>query len=679
MLSLKYRILVISVLIAVLSGVTYAAPTQPISYQGRLTDNSGNPVANGTYKVTFTIYSSQKLGPTLWTEQHEVNTSDGMFTALLGSIVPFDATLFSEFPRYLGIAIDAEPEMSPRILMASVPYALNAPGGTGGYWLQSGSDIYYNGGNVGIGTTSPASALEVIGDLTVSKDWGPRLNLKAKYIGGERPRITFGGDPLAIFDGDATTGHIFSFMNTFGPVRNYDATLRIHGRTTNSWDTFLGLTHDGTRGTISTDVGSISLMPASGNVGIGTATPGAKLDVAGPVKIADGSQGVGKVLTSDANGLASWQTGSTGSQWTTAGSSIYYGGRVGVGTSLPTDSLEVNGGMTISKNDGPRLTFKDYAMGGERPRLSFIGDFITIFDGDAATEHVYSLMNNFSNVRNYDATVRIHGRAANSWNTYLSLTHDGTRGILSTDVGHISLTPATGFVGIGTITPNAPLGFPAALGKKITLYPGATGDVGFGVAGNRLQIYSDNPNADVALGYDAAGTFNERFAVKPNGALAVSGNTGAPGEVLTSEGSGAPAHWTPKSSSTFATYYNNNEETSPLLTPTNTSHVFSHTYPITVAANSRLVISANFDIASSWCLACPQSEDHFRVLVDGIEVKTFYYLVTGNGLTAAASISNFMHDIGPGTHLVTFDVIHFFMRSDSYATIYSSSIMVLPQ
>ena len=66
-------------------------------------------------------------------------------------------------------------------------------------------------------------------------------------------------------------------------------------------------------------------------------------------------------------------------------------------------------------------------------------------------------------------------------------------------------------VGIGNNDPNAPLAFAPSLGKKITLYPGGTGDVGFGVAGNRLQIYSDNPYADVAIGYDAAGTFNERF------------------------------------------------------------------------------------------------------------------------------------------------------------------------
>lgn len=52
----------------------------------------------------------------------------------------------------------------------------------------------------------------------------------------------------------------------------------------------------------------VSLQSLGGNVGIGTAAPGAKLEVAGQVKITGGSPGLGKVLTSDAAGLATWET-----------------------------------------------------------------------------------------------------------------------------------------------------------------------------------------------------------------------------------------------------------------------------------------------------------------------------------------------------------------------------------
>jgi uncharacterized protein (TIGR02145 family) len=42
-------------------------------------------------------------------------------------------------------------------------------------------------------------------------------------------------------------------------------------------------------------------------VGIGTSAPDAKLQVNGTFKVVDGTQGAGKILTSNATGLASWQ------------------------------------------------------------------------------------------------------------------------------------------------------------------------------------------------------------------------------------------------------------------------------------------------------------------------------------------------------------------------------------
>jgi hypothetical protein len=45
-----------------------------------------------------------------------------------------------------------------------------------------------------------------------------------------------------------------------------------------------------------------------GNFGIGTNAPSAKLHVNGSMRIVDGQQAAGKVLTSDASGNANWQT-----------------------------------------------------------------------------------------------------------------------------------------------------------------------------------------------------------------------------------------------------------------------------------------------------------------------------------------------------------------------------------
>lgn len=47
------------------------------------------------------------------------------------------------------------------------------------------------------------------------------------------------------------------------------------------------------------------------NVGIGTSSPDAKLHVIGNIKMVDGNQAAGKVLVSDANGMASWQESSS--------------------------------------------------------------------------------------------------------------------------------------------------------------------------------------------------------------------------------------------------------------------------------------------------------------------------------------------------------------------------------
>jgi hypothetical protein len=54
------------------------------------------------------------------------------------------------------------------------------------------------------------------------------------------------------------------------------------------------------------------VVQQNGNVGIGTGAPTQRLHVAGSVRIVDGTEGVGKVLTSDANGRGTWTTPAAG-------------------------------------------------------------------------------------------------------------------------------------------------------------------------------------------------------------------------------------------------------------------------------------------------------------------------------------------------------------------------------
>ena len=65
------------------------------------------------------------------------------------------------------------------------------------------------------------------------------------------------------------------------------------------------------------------------------------------------------------------------------------------------------------------------------------------------------------------------------------------------------------------------MSFPAVLGSKITLYPGAEGNVGFGVQGNLFQIFSDYPGADIGFGYGTSSSFTENMRVRGNGNVGV--------------------------------------------------------------------------------------------------------------------------------------------------------------
>jgi hypothetical protein len=97
----------------------------------------------------------------------------------------------------------------------------------------------------------------------------------------------------------------------------------------------------------------------NGNVGIGVETPAATLDLNGTFKYVDGSQGAGKVLTSDGDGNAYWADFIVGGGG--EGSNIFdsYTEQYGTSTRLFANIDNTNGGGIAIADDGSFVDYND--------------------------------------------------------------------------------------------------------------------------------------------------------------------------------------------------------------------------------------------------------------------------------------------------------------------------------
>jgi hypothetical protein len=127
----RVNIILALVVVAVLGFSARAGVPSLINYQGRLTDNAGNPL-DVTVSIKFTIYDDSTGATTKWSEtQPSVVVANGLFNVLLGSVNPISDTVFVGPNRFLGIKIGVNTEMTPRTRLVASAYSLRAHAVTG--------------------------------------------------------------------------------------------------------------------------------------------------------------------------------------------------------------------------------------------------------------------------------------------------------------------------------------------------------------------------------------------------------------------------------------------------------------------------------------------------------------------------------------------------------------------
>ncbi len=106
-----------------------AVPTTTL-VEGALAAASGQPVADGAYAFTFSLYKSPVDVNPVWTEGPiQVSVKQGQMTYLLGTTVALGADTLAQ-AGFLGIRVGDDPEL-PRSPLASAPFALRASAADG--------------------------------------------------------------------------------------------------------------------------------------------------------------------------------------------------------------------------------------------------------------------------------------------------------------------------------------------------------------------------------------------------------------------------------------------------------------------------------------------------------------------------------------------------------------------
>ena len=361
---------------------SYSQVPETMSFQGILNDSNGDVVSDDSYTLEFELYDALTAGTKVWgPESHSAATVNGLYSVLLGGNgVPLDITNSFDSQYFLQVKVNGE-LLTPRIQLTTSPYAFTSRA------VRGSDNVFPATGNVGIGTSSPTSKLDVTGTVTATEFSGvgtsltalDASNISSGTLSDSRLEAivdvgtlnTTGGINVGGTD-DPGTGNLLVSGNigigTVSPLA--DLHLKGTGIILEGTATAVGYTQLGFRNENGTsDIWTISTggnfitggnlnfgdpnsplmtIEPGGNLGIGTLTPASLLDVNGTI--------TATAFNGDGSGLTNLPP--TSPIWVGSGNISYTGGNVGIGNSSPTSALDVTGTVTATSftGDGGGLT-----------------------------------------------------------------------------------------------------------------------------------------------------------------------------------------------------------------------------------------------------------------------------------------------------------------------------------
>ena len=369
------------------------------TYQGQLKE-SGVPV-DGEYDFQFRLYDAPNGGSPVGgnVTPQTLPVANGLFVAEL-DFEP-DAFNGEGRWLEIGVrATDVGgtfTTLSPRQALTAAPYALYAldiPSGAGGYWAANGDDIHNaNTGKVGVGTTVPAAKLEVRADaggdglrVTAIGPVGARLDLK-----GLVPMPT-GAGYLGIinflnFDDTVAGGLDYFQLETEAPFHHRQDELRLRVGETERM--CIGVYDGSARTTLET-----SLRVRSGS---DASLSGGGYLVTGSNDAGNLAFDNNEIMARDDGTASTLYLNNDGGDICLAGGNQY--GKVGIGTASPGARLEVQGNG--SSTEPALLVKNDDGTGLEVRTFSYVNPAVYIKnDGNDYGLEVYSTIHTAARITN---------------------------------------------------------------------------------------------------------------------------------------------------------------------------------------------------------------------------------------------------------------------------------------